>query len=46
VVVLNAAACLMVAGVAAELKDGVARAGAALQTGAVAALLERLRAFG
>jgi anthranilate phosphoribosyltransferase len=46
VVVLNAAACLVVAGVAAELKDGVARAEAALQTGAAAALLERLRGFG
>ncbi|HEY3990099.1 MAG TPA: anthranilate phosphoribosyltransferase [Acidobacteriaceae bacterium] len=46
VVVLNAAACLMVAGVAADLKDGVLRSLAALQSGAAAALLERLRAFG
>lgn len=46
VVVLNAAACLMVAGIAADLKDGVSRADAALQTGAVAELLEKLRAFG
>jgi anthranilate phosphoribosyltransferase len=46
VVALNAAACLMVAGVAADLKDGLARATAALQTGAAAGLLERLRAFG
>jgi anthranilate phosphoribosyltransferase len=46
VVVLNAAACLLVAGVAADLKEGMERATAALQTGAVAALLERLRTFG
>jgi anthranilate phosphoribosyltransferase len=46
VVVLNAAACLVVAGVAAEWKDGVTKARAALQTGEVAVLLERLRAFG
>jgi anthranilate phosphoribosyltransferase len=46
VVALNAGACLVVAGVAADLKDGIARARAALQTGAAAALLERLRAFG
>jgi anthranilate phosphoribosyltransferase len=46
VVALNAGACLVVAGVAADLKDGIGRARAALQTGAAAALLERLRAFG
>jgi anthranilate phosphoribosyltransferase len=46
VVALNAAACLVVAGVAADLKDGVLRGLAALQSGAAAALLERLRAFG
>jgi anthranilate phosphoribosyltransferase len=46
VVALNAGACLVVAGLAAGLKDGVERARAALQTGAAAALLERLRAFG
>jgi anthranilate phosphoribosyltransferase len=46
VVALNAAACLVVAGVAADLKDGVTRAAAALQAGAAASLLERLRAFG
>jgi anthranilate phosphoribosyltransferase len=38
VVALNAAACLVVAGVAADLEDGVRRS--------LAALLERLRAFG
>jgi anthranilate phosphoribosyltransferase len=46
VVALNAAACLVVAGVAADLKDGVTRAAAALQAGAAAGLLERLRTFG
>lgn len=46
VVALNAAACLVVAGVAADLQDGIARAMAALQAGAAAALLEGLRAFG
>jgi anthranilate phosphoribosyltransferase len=45
VVVLNAAACLVVAGVAKDLKDGMIRATAALQSGAAAALLERLQAF-
>ncbi len=47
VVALNAGACLVVAGVAADLKDGTAKAPqAALQSGAAAVLLERLRAFG
>lgn len=46
VVALNAAACLVVAGVAVSLEEGLSRAMAALQTGAAAALLERLRAFG
>jgi anthranilate phosphoribosyltransferase len=46
VVVLNAAAALVVAGVATDLKDGVVRAAGAMASGAVAALLERLRAFG
>lgn len=46
VVTLNAAACLLVAGVAADLHEGVAQATAAIQTGATATLLERLRAFG
>jgi len=45
VVALNAAACLVVAGVVADLKDGVARTAAALENGAAANLLERLRAF-
>jgi anthranilate phosphoribosyltransferase len=46
VVALNAAACLVVAGVAANLEEGMARATAVLETGAAAGLLERLRAFG
>jgi anthranilate phosphoribosyltransferase len=46
VVALNAAACLVVAGVVADLSDGVLRGQAALQSGAARSLLERLRAFG
>ncbi len=46
VVVLNAAACLVVAGVTPDLKNGMKRATAALQSGAVAALLQGLRTFG
>lgn len=45
VVALNAAACLLVAGVAVDLKDGLARARAALEDGAATGLLEKLRAF-
>lgn len=45
VVALNAAACLMVAGVAADLKDGLVRTLAALESGAAAGLLEKLRTF-
>jgi anthranilate phosphoribosyltransferase len=46
VVALNAGACLVVAGVAADHKEGLTKAAGALQSGAAAALLERLRAFG
>jgi anthranilate phosphoribosyltransferase len=46
VVALNAAACLMVAGLAADLKDGILRGLRVLESGAAAALLEGLRAFG
>ena len=46
VVALNAGACLVVAGVAADMKDGLARAMAALHAGAAVMLLERLRVFG
>jgi anthranilate phosphoribosyltransferase len=45
VVCLNAAAALVVAGVAADLRDGAARAARAIDGGAAAALLERLVAF-
>jgi anthranilate phosphoribosyltransferase len=45
VVALNAAACLVVAGVAEDLEDGVRRSMAALHSGAAATLLERLRSF-
>jgi anthranilate phosphoribosyltransferase len=44
VVALNAAACLMVAGVAASLRDGLARAREALESRAAARLVENLRA--
>jgi anthranilate phosphoribosyltransferase len=46
VVVLNAAASLVVAGVAANIQDGMARTAAAMASGAVAVLLQRLRGFG
>jgi anthranilate phosphoribosyltransferase len=46
VVALNAGACLVVAGIAADLKDGLAKAVGTMQSGAAASLLERLRAFG
>jgi anthranilate phosphoribosyltransferase len=45
VVCLNAAAALVVGGVAADLRAGVVRAAEAIDTGAAAALLERLAAF-
>ena len=45
IVCLNAAAALVVAGVAADLRDGAARAAAAIDGGAAAALLDRLVAF-
>ena len=44
-VCLNAAAALVVAGVAADLRDGAARAAAAIDGGAAAALLDRVVAF-
>ena len=43
IVLLNAAAALIVAGRAAELRDGVGIAVAAIDSGAAAAVLERLR---
>ena len=45
IVCLNAAAALVVAGVASDLRDGAARAAAAIDGGAAAALLDRLVAF-
>ena len=42
VVLLNAAAGLLVAGKAADLKDGVAQAGAAIESGKARATLDRL----
>jgi anthranilate phosphoribosyltransferase len=45
VVCLNAAAALVVAGAARDLREGAARAGEALDRGAPAALLDRLVAF-
>ncbi len=46
IVALNAAACLVVGGVAADLPDGLSKARTALESGAVVQLLERLRAIG
>jgi anthranilate phosphoribosyltransferase len=45
VVCLNAAAALVVGGVAADLRDGAARAAAAIDSGAAAGLLARLVDF-
>jgi anthranilate phosphoribosyltransferase len=45
VVLLNAAACLLVAGRAAELRDGIEQAAEALKSGRAWDLLERLRAL-
>jgi anthranilate phosphoribosyltransferase len=45
VVCLNAGAALVVAGAAADLETGVKRAAAAIDSGAAAAVLERLVAF-
>jgi len=44
-VVLNAAAALVVAGRAKDLREGAAQAGAAIDAGAAAALLDRARAI-
>jgi anthranilate phosphoribosyltransferase len=45
VVCLNAAAALVVAGVARDLRDAIARAAASIDDGEAARVLERLRAF-
>ena len=42
---LNAAAALVVAGAAADLREGAERAGAAIDAGAAPGVLERLVAF-
>ena len=46
IVLLNAAAALVAAGVADELKEGVARGAEAIDSGHAKATLEQLRAFG
>jgi anthranilate phosphoribosyltransferase len=43
VVLLNAAAALLVAGVAADLRDGVVRAAASIDEGRAAAVLGKAR---
>ncbi len=45
VVLLNAGAALVVAGLAATLADGLERAGEAVESGAAGRVLDRLRAF-
>ncbi len=45
IVVLNAGAALVVAGVADDLAEGIERARAALESGAVGNVVERVRAF-
>jgi len=45
VVLLNAAAALLVAGVAANLREGVARAAEAIESGAASRLIRGLRSF-
>jgi anthranilate phosphoribosyltransferase len=42
IVLLNAAAAIYVGGLAADLEDGVAKAGATIDSGAAATLLDRL----
>ena len=46
VVLLNAAAVLVAAGLAGDLKHGVAMGAEAIDSGQAAALLEKLRQFG
>lgn len=46
IVLLNAAAGLVAAGIAADLKEGVARGAEAIDSGNAAATLEKLRRFG
>jgi anthranilate phosphoribosyltransferase len=46
IVLLNAAATLVAAGLAADLKEGVSRSAEAIDSGQAAALLAKLREFG
>ncbi len=46
IVLLNAAAALVAAGLAADLKEGVAQGAEAIDSGQAAATLARLRQFG
>jgi anthranilate phosphoribosyltransferase len=46
IVLLNAAAALVAAGLAADLKEGVARGAEAIDSGKAAATLAKLRQFG
>ncbi|MBB6146183.1 anthranilate phosphoribosyltransferase [Silvibacterium bohemicum] len=46
IVLLNAAAALVVAGVASDFQDGVARGAAAIDSGAVRTVVQRLAKFG
>ena len=46
VVLLNAGACLAIAGICTDLQDGIARGRAAIESGGARRLLESLRAFG
>ena len=46
VVLLNAAAVLVAAGLAGDLKEGVVRSAEAIDSGEAPALLAKLRAFG
>jgi anthranilate phosphoribosyltransferase len=46
IVLLNAAAALVAAGLATDLKEGVVQAGAAIDSGEAAATLAKLRQFG
>jgi anthranilate phosphoribosyltransferase len=46
IVLMNAAAALVAAGLAADLKDGVAQGAKAIDSGQAAATLEKLRRFG
>jgi anthranilate phosphoribosyltransferase len=46
IVLLNASAALVAAGIAQDLQEGVARAAEAIDSGEAAATLQKLRSFG